>query len=177
MTSRPISISPDQFLFTEEGEYIWTPERLAVAWDKAYEKFADLLGSTGLRPALTIGIPGSGKTTWIEFLQRICERECGVPASHRSDEWVWEDYLFFDATLCTRTMRRPLLEIAQSLDKQIEAVVFEVPFITALRRNALREADRRVPMPTMIRWLEGLEKEPPTLAEGFWRITAIDGTR
>jgi len=155
-------LSPDAFLLNEEGEYEWTPERSTAAWDRALRELRELLAGHRHRLVLVVGIPGSGKTTWIER---------GAESSE------WEGCVFFDATLTSRVARRPLLEIAEAAGAKVEALVFDVPLVTAMFRNAERPEGRRVPRPTVLRMLEELEREPPTLAEGFWRITAIDGTR
>jgi hypothetical protein len=155
-------LSPDVFLFNEEGKYEWTPERLTTAWDRALRELQKLLTKHRYRLILVVGIPGSGKTTWIER---------GVKGSE------WEGCVFFDATLTSRVTRRPLLEIAEAAGAKVEALVFDVPLVTAIFRNAERPRNRRVPRSTLLRMLAELEKEPPTLAEGFWRITAVDGTR
>jgi predicted kinase len=147
-------------MLNNAGVYEWTPARAAAAWNRAYRDWEDALGKLhgGM---LLVGLPGSGKSTWIAEKQAPGLARMGLPP----------EIAVFDATNTSRIGRRPLIEIAQSLDKQVEALLFQVPLITALRRNAERPPERRVPFDTMARMARQLDEDMPCLSEGFWRIT------
>ena len=149
-------ISPDDFLVNEEGEYEWTPDRAMRAWDEAFKMLRGVPRS--FRIVITVGIPASGKTTGLEELRQHPE---------------WNNCVFFDAKLVSKIARRPLVEIAREKDVAIEAVVFFTDLAEALRRNMARPENRRVPYPQMINSARALEDEPPTLDEGFTRLTAV----
>jgi len=155
-----IVVSPDTFLLNDAGVYEWTPARAAAAWDRAYREWEDALGRT-LGGMLLVGLPGSGKSTWIAELQAPGLAVMGRPPA----------IAVFDATNTSRIGRRPLIEIARMLDKQVEALLFPVPLITALRRNAERPPERRVPFDTMARMARQLDEDMPCLSEGFWRVS------
>jgi predicted kinase len=146
-------VSPDLYLLNKDGLYEWSPSRSTQAWDRAYVEFRAAL-SQAQSASLLIGIPGAGKTTFLE------------------GNLLGKSTVVFDATLTSRMSRRPLVEMAKAAGVRIEAIVFEVPLIVAFDRNAARGPERRVPAETFFRMARQLEEEPPTLREGFWRITA-----
>jgi predicted kinase len=159
-------VSPDTHLINKDGIYEWSPSRATQAWDRAYEEFHLALircsnhVQVNTNALLLVGIPGSGKTTFLT-------RDNDIWTSVERDRSV-----VFDATLTSSLSRRPLIEMAAEAGVRIEAVVFDVPLIAAMRRNAARPPERRVPSDTMFRMARQLEEEPPTLREGFWRITS-----
>ena len=149
-------ISPDAFLINDEGVYEWTPDRGTAAWDRAYAELGKTLGPI----VVLVGVPGSGKSTWLK--------------TKISEEGLDPKVVFFDATNVTRVGRQPLIEIAREQDRLIEAVVFQCRLITCLRRNAERPPERRVPTPTMMKMGAAVVTEAPTLSEGFWRLTRVE---
>lgn len=153
----PTVISPDKYLINEDGEYEWTPERSTQAWDRAYVEFAETIGRNR-RTTLLIGIPGVGKTTWLE----------------KHGARYAANGVFFDATLTNRLARQPLIEIVRERLLTVEAIVFQCSLITCLRRNALRPDGRRVPHATITKMAADLRNEPPTLDEGFTRLTLVN---
>lgn len=162
-------ISPDKHRINENGEYDFSQESSDRAYKLALEEWHELcyhkIGpDIRGRVLLAVGLPGSGKSTLLEN-----------PAS---GGYFWEQELrdafaVFDATLTSRLARRPLIEIARMSRKaRVEALVFDVPLCVALQRNSERPNGRRVPYGTMMRMAQQLEDEPPSVAEGLWRITA-----
>jgi len=151
-----IIVSPDNYLLDANGVYRWSPSRASQAWEQAYKEFAHHLRSAK-SALLTVGIPASGKSTWAKAVDR--------------------QQVIFDATSTTLLGRRPLIEMAQEAGVPIEAAVFPITLIKAMRRNAERSEDRRIPYDVFTRMVRQLESEPPTLQEGFWRITAVTAVR
>lgn len=83
---------------------------------------------------------------------------------------------FVDATSLTPRERRPYIQLARRHRVSIRAIFFDVPLETCIVRNKLRgarrtEGGRRVPLRVMQAMARKLV--PPTLAEGFARITVV----
>lgn len=90
---------------------------------------------------ITIGIPGSGKTTWAS----------AVRASLRLP-------LIFDACSLTKSDRYEILEAAKSsCDVRCIAVVFKVSLDTALDRNGRRVERSRVPEEKIVSMYSSIE--------------------
>lgn len=128
----PIIISPDIGLIVN-GSYQYDDKNLRnVAWLNSMDELRKLLKSPiPTKLYITIGVQGSGKSRWTTSVECIGRRE-----------------IIFDATNLTMYSRYELFHIAKSSpnnDLKICAVCFPVLLETALKRNAKRPADRRVP--------------------------------
>ena len=139
---------------------------------------------------LTIGLPGSGKTTWYkrrgvtplssDMLRTILfdditeQRYQGlVFATLRSllrarliAKMPWN---YVDATNLSAHERRQWIKMAQSFGYEVQAVYFDVPLEVCLERNAQR--DRPVSEEAMQRMAEKLKA--PDFEEGFAKITVV----
>lgn len=155
-------INPDDFLVTPSGR-VWTAERNKAAWDQAYAALRRALAAAALADAsahkrdlyLVCGIQGAGKSTWI-----------------RSNASRLAPCVFFDAALPKAAHRLPIVAMAQSAGAAIHAVWIDTPLAVALRRNAQRVHDERVPE-AAVRSVAA-QFEPPSLAEGFVEILRIE---
>jgi len=76
---------------------------------------------------------------------------------------------YIDATNLTPRERAPYLEIGKSYGCEVEAVFFDLPLEVCRERNARRH--RVVPDDALTKM--ALKLAPPSLAEGFVRVTAI----
>jgi protein phosphatase len=145
---------------------------------------------SGQRIVLLIGLPGSGKSTWLAA-QRIRPLSSDHLRELLADDineqrfqveiFAALRYLlrirldlgravtYIDATNLVREQRRPFLEIAAERGCSAEAVFFAVSLEVCQRRNVSRE--RRVPHDVMLKMAEALE--PPSFEEGFGRILTI----
>lgn len=145
-----------------------------------------------MRIVLLVGLPGSGKST---YLKRM-----GVEglSSDTIRKWLSDDetdqtihdrvfetlrYLlrqrlslgrpltYIDATNLTVAERAPYLGIGRSYGCQVEALFFDIPLDLCRERNARRH--RVVPEEAIGKMAARLV--PPTLEEGFDRIERIEG--
>jgi len=137
-----------------------------------------------------VGLPGSGKSIYLQQL--------GVTglSSDAIRKWLADDettqsihdrvfqtlrYLlrhrlqlgrpatYIDATNLTPPERAPYVGIGRSYGAEVEAVWFDVPLDVCRARNAARH--RVVPDEALVAMADRLI--PPTLAEGFDRITVV----
>ena len=146
------------------------------------------------RIVLLVGLPGSGKSTWVQSrltpgisgalssdaVRALLADDPGNQNIHPRVFRVMRDLLkhrldlrrpvtFIDATNLTPKERRPYVKLADLFDADIEAVFFDVPAEECMRRNRGRE--RTVPeeaIATMSRKLV-----PPDEQEGFLSVTVI----
>jgi predicted kinase len=144
---------------------------------------------------LSIGLPGSGKSTWFarEGLQPLSSDALRLLLFDSEEDQSNHRAVFatlrlllrkrlelgrpvtcIDATHLSRWERKPYLQMAKLWDCDVEAIYFDEPFEVCLQRNAQRE--RVVPEHVLRRMKERLQ--PPTLEEGFSRIVVVrDGKR
>ena len=139
---------------------------------------------------LTIGLPGSGKTTWYkrrgvsplssDMLRTILfdditdQRYQGLVFSTlrsllRARLIAKMPWNYVDATNLSPHERRQWIKMAKSFGYEVQAVFFDVPLEVCLERN--RQRDRSVSEDIMHRMAEKLK--PPVFEEGFEKITVV----
>src|SRR3954465_1134687 len=139
---------------------------------------------------LTIGLPGSGKSTWYKrrgitplssdllrtiLFDNITEQRYQhlVFSTLRSllrarliAKMPWN---YVDATNLSPHERRQWIKMARSFGYEVQAVFFDVPFEVCLERNRKRE--RMVSEESMKKMAEKLR--PPAFSEGFSKIVVV----
>jgi predicted kinase len=139
---------------------------------------------------LTIGLPGSGKTTWYkrrgvtplssDMLRNILfdditeQRYQGLVFSTlrsllRARLIAKMPWNYVDATNLSPHERRQWIKMAKSFGYEVQAVFFDVPLAVCLERNSKR--DRQVTDEVMHKMAERLK--PPAFKEGFDKITVV----
>jgi len=163
------------------------PESLSTPPPEAVQGAAK--GARGF-VVLTIGLPGSGKTTW--FKRRgVTPLSSDLLRSLLFDditEQRWQGLVFstlrsllrarliakmpwnyVDATNLSPHERRQWIKMAKSFGYDVQAVFFDVPFEICMERNSRRE--RTVSDDVMKKMAERLR--PPDFKEGFSKITVV----
>ena len=139
---------------------------------------------------ITVGLPGSGKSTHLATLgvnaissdeiRRLLTDDPADQSNHarvfstirfliRQRIAVGRSDTYVDATHLTRWERVPYVQLARRYDCTLEALYFDVPLEICLRRN--RERPRIVPDDSIREMAKLLE--PPAIEEGFTRIIRI----
>ena len=150
-------ISPDNHLY-EDGVYKFTQERAKAAWAACYAELDEALADPQVsRVVLLVGVPASGKSTWVS-------RQSPDPTT-----------VLFDATFVKLDWRAPVVEKVLAAGKQVEAIWVWAPPEVIKERNAQRPADRMIPEQVIEEMFGHLDMEPPTVAEGFSRVFLTSG--
>jgi len=143
-----------------------------------------------MRIVVLVGLPGSGKSTYLERLgvsglssdairRLLADDETDQTINHRVFQTLryllrqriatGRSVTYIDATNLTPDERRPYVLIGKCFDCEVEALFFAVPLDVCMARNAQRR--RVVPEEAMLMLASKLKA--PTLDEGFQRIGII----
>ena len=143
-----------------------------------------------MRIVVLVGLPGSGKSTYLERIGTAGLSSDAVRKLLADDETdqtihvrvfqtvryllqqrleIGRPVTYIDATNLTPEERAPYIEIGRAHGCEVEAVFFDVPLSVCLERNAQRH--RVVPADAMTKMAAKLV--PPAVEEGFTRVTVV----
>jgi predicted kinase len=146
--------------------------------------------SEAQRIVVLVGLPGSGKSTYLErqgitplssdLVRQLLADDATDQTIHtrvfqclryllRQRLAIGRPATYMDATHLTPAERRPYLKIAQRYGCAIEALYFDVPLDVCLARN--RGRPRIVPEEAVRAMAAKLV--PPSVEEGFSRVTVV----
>ena len=137
-----------------------------------------------------MGLPGSGKSTWLErqgivgissdWIRQLLADDASDQSIHarvfltmryllRNRVAIGRPVSYMDATHLTPEERHPYIEIARWYGCDAEALYFDVPLEVCRARNLNR--NRIVPAEALARMAAKLI--PPDMTEGFAKVTVI----
>ena len=146
-----------------------------------------------MRLVVLVGLPASGKSTWIQQCgvfalssDEVREMLSGDVTDQSMNRLVFQtlrqlaaarvragaDVTYIDSTALTPWERRCWIRFGELHDCTVEAVFFDVPLEECKRRNAART--RVVPESVMDRMAARLG--PPSLDEGFTQVSTAAGS-
>jgi predicted kinase len=139
---------------------------------------------------LLIGLPGSGKSTWVDRQRAVALSSDSIRELLADDATnqsihprvfatlrylvrqrlaIGRPVTYIDATHLTPEERQPYAQIAAWYGADLEAVFFDVPLDVCIQRNRGRT---RVVPDEAIRLMAG-KLRPPSLEEGFTKVLVI----
>ena len=153
-------ISPNELIkkYNEGDKFLINPKLTAQAWEESYKKLGELIAEIAEgRLLLIVGLPNSGKSTWIE-----------------NNQEALEDYdVVFDGGFPSKISRSAVANIANGAGWSVDAVYLDTPYNICRNRNHRNANGQRIPFEAFK--FSARSFSEPKAHEGFESVTVAKG--
>lgn len=153
-------ISPNEYIksYGDSDKFIINPKFTAKAWEQSYNKLGEQLAEIESgRLLLVVGLPNSGKTSYIE--------------AHKEE---LEDYdVIFDGGFPSKISRSAVTNIAVGAGWEVDALYIDTPYNVCRNRNHRNANNQRIPFEAFKQMTKAFSV--PRNYEGFREILVAKG--
>ena len=157
----PELISPNNLIksYNQGDKFLINPKFTAQAWEESYARLGEMLAEIDDgRMLMVVGLPSSGKTTFIE--------------NHAEE---LEDYdVIFDGGFPSKIGRSAVTNIAKGAGWEVDALYLDTPYNVCRNRNHRNANGQRIPFEAFK--LVARSFSEPKSIEGFNSIRRVSGT-
>lgn len=153
-------ISPNELIkkYNDTDKFLINPKFIAKAWEESYKKLGELLAEIEEGSLLlVVGLPNSGKTTWIDNNREMLEHYDVI----------------FDGGFPSKISRSAVANIAMGAGWLVDAVYLDTPYNVCRNRNHRNANGQRIPFEAFKSVARSFSE--PKAHEGFGSVRVAQG--